>query len=109
MEPFRRLKLSSNGILSSLHRESAVDSLPESLHCRFARPSHDRRVSVRETMQFADFSNAQDLLSALFGARYIKSSNSSQGKIGVRVPVALPLRVGVCACKPWVRNALAAS
>lgn len=78
MEPFRRLNLSSNGILSSLHRVSAVDSLPEFLHRPFARPSHDRRVSVRETMQFV--SNADDSLSALFGARYIKNSNPSQGK-----------------------------
>ena len=75
MEPFRRLNLSSNGILSSLHRVSAADSLPEFLHCPFARPSHDRRASVRETMQFVSFFNADGSLSVLFGMGYLKSSN----------------------------------
>ena len=90
----RRSNLSTNDIRPNLRHVSAVHLLAqEDLHCPFARSSHARSISVRETMQFVDGFNAGDSLSVLFRMRYIKSSNPSKGKNQGSNPGIAPIRL----------------
>ena len=71
MEAFRRSNPSMCGNQSNLRRVSVLHSLLGFSQCSFHGP-----LTTVEIQKF----NADDLLSAVFGMRYKKISNPSQGK-----------------------------